>query len=62
MRNASVYPPSLQQLGQSYDLGISPTAAGAYAQNNASVSTASLSFTVPLFSGFRIHMTLKQLN
>jgi outer membrane protein len=46
-------------IGQSYDLGISPTAAGAYAQNNASVSTASLSFTVPLFSGFRIHNGIK---
>jgi outer membrane protein len=41
-------------INQSYNLGISPTASGTDTQNNASVSTASLSLTAPLFEGFRI--------
>jgi outer membrane protein len=46
-------------IGQSYDLGISPSALGTYAQYNASVNTFSASFSMPLFSGFRIHSSIK---
>ena len=46
-------------IGQSYDLGISPSALGTYAQYNASVNTFSASLSMSLFSGFRIHNGIK---
>lgn len=46
-------------LGQSYNMGISPTASGSYARFNSSVSTFSASVTQPLFNGLSVRNSIK---
>lgn len=52
-------PVASASLGQSYNMGISPTSSGSYAKFNSSVSTFSASVTQPLFNGLSVRNGIK---
>lgn len=52
-------PVASASLGQSYNMGISPTSSGSYAKFNSSVSTFSASVTQPLFNGLSVKNGIK---